>query len=119
MHGAGQRIEPRVMLPRRFRKFGWVGREFVPETVEIDAFATFDESLHVRAAKAEMPEERIFQYLFPRSYAWHRRIDRHEAPHLLRMECCKRETDHVPDIMRDQIDAAHFECVEHSRDVAG
>src|SRR5262245_19069962 len=43
-------VQTRVMIPSVFAEPAGRGRELVPETVEINAFAPGDETLHVRAA---------------------------------------------------------------------
>jgi hypothetical protein len=55
MHGAGQRIELSVMDPCRLAEAGRIGRELVPEAIEVDALAPGQKSLHVGSAEAEMP----------------------------------------------------------------
>ena len=83
MHRAGQRVELRVVPPRRFAEAIGRGRELVPEAVEVDALAAGDEPLHVGPAEAEVPEQRVLQDLFPRPDAGHRRVDQHQPPHPL------------------------------------
>src|SRR5262249_52936196 len=52
MHGARHGVETRVMIASVFAEPAGRGRELVPETVEINALAPGDETLHVRAAEA-------------------------------------------------------------------
>src|SRR4051812_29512562 len=66
MHRAGPGIERGIMAPRRLGEPRRIGRKFIPEAIEIDAFAPGDQPLHVRPAEAEMPEQGILQYLLPR-----------------------------------------------------
>src|SRR3546814_7729181 len=66
-HRAGHRIELRIMRARRFGETRRRGGEFIPEPIEVDSLPASDQSLHVRPAEAEMPEQRALQYLFPRT----------------------------------------------------
>ena len=51
MHGAGPGVQLGVMLPRRFVELLRIGREFVPEAIEIDALATCNQPLGIRASE--------------------------------------------------------------------
>src|SRR5262249_17801810 len=75
MPGAGAGIELRVVPARRLAEAARPGRELVPEAVEIDALAAGDEALHVGAAEAEMPEQRVLEYLLPWADAGQWRVD--------------------------------------------
>src|SRR5580704_11858158 len=64
-HCAGLRIERRIMLALRFIKPPRVPGKFVPEAVEIDAFAAGDQALHVLTTEAKVPHGRILFDLIP------------------------------------------------------
>ena len=55
MHRARAGIELRVVPSGRLTEPLWGGGELVPEPVKVDALATGDQALHVRAAEAEVP----------------------------------------------------------------
>jgi hypothetical protein len=44
------------MFARGLAKRLRIGRKLVPEAIKVDAFAAGNQALHVRAAKAEMPQ---------------------------------------------------------------
>src|SRR5262249_53691849 len=90
----------------------------VPEAIEIDALAPGDQALHVRAAKAEMPQQRILQDLLPGSDPWQRRIDQHETLDPLGMLDGKGEGNHVADVVRDEIDLLDPQRSQDARHVA-
>src|SRR5262245_61942749 len=98
MHRARQRVELGVVLARRFAETRRCRRELVPEPVEIDALATLDQSFHVRPAKAEMPEQRIFEDFIPWPDAGQWCIDQDEARHAAWILRRKGIPDHVADI---------------------
>ena len=119
MHGAGQGIEFGVMLARGLGEGRGRGGKLVPEAVEIDALAPGDQPLHVRSAKAEVPQQRVLQDFLPRADAGQRRVDEDEARHTLRMLDGKGVADHVADIVGDEIGAVDLQRVEHAGDIAG
>src|SRR5436305_12016319 len=55
VHGPRPRIKGGVVMARRIVDRLRVGRQLIPEAVEIDALAAGDQALLVRAAKIEMP----------------------------------------------------------------
>src|SRR5215470_2181212 len=65
VHGARQRVELRIVIACGFTEPARVRGELVPEAIEIDALAPRDQPLHVRTAKAEMPQQWIPQDLLP------------------------------------------------------
>ena len=105
------------MLSRSFVEMLRISRELIPEAVEIDALATGDEPLHVRPAKAEVPQQRVLENLFPWPDSGHGRINQDEAPDTIRMLHGEGEANHVPDVMGYEIDLPNAELVENSRDV--
>ena len=74
--------------------------------------------LHVRTAKAEMPQQRVLQDLLPRADPRQRRIDQHETLDPLGMLGGKGEAHHVADVVRDEIDLLDPERGKHARHVA-
>src|SRR3954467_13092062 len=65
MHRARAGIEFGVVFACRFREMLRGRRELIPEPVEVDALATFDQPLHVGTAEAKMPEQRTLQNFIP------------------------------------------------------
>ena len=61
MHVAGPRIEPGIVPARGFVDRLRIGREFVLETVEIDALAALHQAVDIRSAEIEMPEQRALR----------------------------------------------------------
>jgi hypothetical protein len=55
-HCARLCVQPGIMFARGLAKRPRIGRKLVPEAIEVDAFATGNQALHVRATKAEMPQ---------------------------------------------------------------
>jgi hypothetical protein len=54
-HRAGSRVKSGVVAARGFVDRPRIGRQLVPEAIEIDALPAFDQPLDVRAAEIEMP----------------------------------------------------------------
>jgi hypothetical protein len=79
MHRAWHRVELGVVNASGLAEPAGRGRELVPDPIEIDALAPRHEPLHIRTAKAEVPEQRIFQDFFPWPNAGQRRIDENKS----------------------------------------
>src|SRR5438128_2475141 len=77
---AGARVELRIVPAGSFVELLRIGRELVPEAVQVDALATGHQALHVRPAEAEVPEQGVLEDLLPRPDAGDGCIDQHEAP---------------------------------------
>src|SRR5262249_32663254 len=118
MHAALHGVQTRIMIASVFEPAGR-GRELVPETVEINAFAAGDEALHVRTAKAKMPEQRVFEDFFPWSDIAQRRVNLSKPCDALRMLRGKRIADHVANVVGHQRRAVDFDVIKHPRHVAG
>src|SRR5438045_9736670 len=103
MHGPWLRIELGVMLARGFSESGRIGGELVPRSIEVDALAAGDESLHIRAAKAEMPEERVFEDFLPWSDARQRRIHQNKPRDPAWVLRCEGIADHIADVVGDEV----------------
>src|SRR5882672_3549387 len=97
----------------------WVGGKFVPEAVQINPLAPFDQALHIWAAESEMPQHRGLQDFFPRTNPGNWRIDKNKVLDLLGMFGGKRERNHVADVVGHQVDLVDVQRVEHALDVAG
>src|SRR6185295_7796275 len=72
MHGSWKGVELRIVLPRRFAEAIRRSREFVPESIQVDALAPCHQPLHVGPSEAKVPEQGILQDLFPGPDARHR-----------------------------------------------
>src|SRR5215218_5832466 len=103
MHRAGKGIELCIVLSRGLSEPARRGRKLIPEPVEVDPLAPSNEALHVRPAEAEVPKQRVLEDLLPGSYARKGRINQHEPRDAIAMLCRKSETDHVADVVRDEI----------------
>src|SRR5262245_39711936 len=114
MHRARQRVEFGVVLAGGFAEAAGRGRKFVPEAIEVDALATGDQPLHVRAAKAEVPKQGILEDFFPWPDAWERRVDQDEARNALRKLRGESVPHHIADIVRDEIRAFDLERIEYA-----
>ena len=79
-----------------------VGGKLVPEAVEVDAFASGDQPLHVRAAEAEMPQEWALEYLLPRADPRQRRVHQDEPGYPVRVLRGERVSDHIADVVGDE-----------------
>ena len=66
------------MDPRGLVDLRGVAGELVPEAVEIDALASRDEPLGIRAAEGEMPEQGMAHEVVPGGDAGNRRIHHHQ-----------------------------------------
>src|SRR4051812_18962067 len=109
MHGAGAGVEGSVMLPGGLAEAVRICGELVPKTVEIDALATGNEPFHIRAAEAEMPEQRVLEDLLPGADAGDRSVDQRKSCDPVAVLGREREADHVADIVRDQIGLPYAE----------
>src|SRR5262249_54205819 len=119
MHGARHGVQTRVMISSVFAEPAGRGRELVPETVEINAFAPGDEALHVRTAEAKMPEQRVFEGFFPWSDARQRRVNQSKQCDALRMQRGKRIADHVANVVGPQRGTLDLDVIKHTRHVTG
>src|SRR4051794_39365315 len=114
MHSAGHCVERCVVLTGAFREFAGRGGEHVPETIQIDSFSAGNETFHVRTAEAKVPQQWILQDLIPRTNARYRCVDRHEVRHAIAVDRCESKTDHVADVVSDQLDSLNLERVEYA-----
>src|SRR5215470_18626486 len=65
MHSAGACVEPRIVAPRRLFDSLRSGRQLIPETIQVDAFAALDKPLNVRPAEIEVPQSRAADDFVP------------------------------------------------------
>src|SRR5260370_25440608 len=107
------------MLASGFAESDRVRRKLVPESVEIDAFSTVHQSLHVWSTEAKVPEQWIFEDLFPWPDAGQWRIDWNEPRNAVRILRGKSVANHVANIMRDEVNSVDFQLIKHARHVAG
>ena len=98
------------------KDFG-VRKKLVPEAVEIDAFASGDQPLHIRAAEAEMPQERALQYFLPRSDPRQRCVHQGEPGYPVRVLGGERVSDHIADVVGDEVHPFNPERVENASDI--
>jgi hypothetical protein len=105
-------VATRVLIDR-FR----VGRQLVPEAVEIDALAALYQPLHVGTAEIEMPEQGAFQNLVPRSDAGQWGIHDRPARDPCRILGGEGVAHHVADVMGDELGPVDGETVEHAGDI--
>src|SRR5262245_15534761 len=111
MHSALHGVPTRITIASVFAEPAGRGRELVPETVEINAFAAGDEALHVRTAKAKMPEQRVFEDFFPWSDTGQRRVNQSKPCDALWMLRGKRIADHIANVVAHLRRAAEFDVV--------
>jgi hypothetical protein len=105
------------VLTRGFAEARRCRRELVPEPIEVDALATFDQPFHVGPAKAEVPEQRVLEDLLPWPDAGQGGVDQNEARHAAWVLRRKRIADHVADIVRDEVNVVDAQRIEHARHV--
>ena len=119
MHRAGPRVELGIVATRRFVDPLRIGRELVPEAVEIDSLAAFHQPLDIGSAEIEMPERWASDDLVPRPNAGKRRI--HDDPTDDAIGKLGREgvAHHDADIVGHEIDLPDVELVQNAHDVAG
>ncbi len=91
-----------------------IGRELVPEAVEVDPLAALHEPFHVRAAEAEVPEQRVLQNLVPGADAGDRRVHQDQMADPARILGDEGVGDHVADIVGDHVDLADVQGVQHA-----
>ncbi len=65
-----------------------------------------------------MPEQGVFQDLFPGPDARHRCVHEHQLGHPVRMLLGEGEGDHVADVVADHFDLLDLQSIEHAGDVA-
>ena len=105
------------MLARGLAEALRIGRELVPEAVEVDPLAAGDQPLGIRALEREMPERARADDLVPGPDPGQRRVHDHEAgdpPRKLRREGV---ADHVADVVGDEVGPVDRERIEDARDV--
>ena len=117
MHRAWPRVELGIVASRRLIDRFRIGRQLVPEPIEVDALASFHQPVDVGPAEIEMPQQRALQDFVPWPDAGQRRIDDDpfgDAVGILRGE---RIADHVADVVRHEIGLLDVELVHHHGDV--
>src|SRR6516162_5806086 len=90
MHGAGACVEARIMAPCRLIDRLRIGGKLIPEPVQVNAFAAFDQPLNVRPAEIEMPQSRATDYFVPRADSGKRGVNNDPACHTRRKLCSER-----------------------------
>ena len=88
--------------------------KLVPEAVKIDAFTSGDQPLHIGAAEAEMPQEWALEYFLPRSDPGQRCVHQDEPGYPVRVLGGERVSDHVADVVRDEVRPFNPERVENA-----
>src|SRR5215510_14446660 len=117
MHSAGACVESRIVAPRRLLDSLGIGRQLIPETIQVDAFAALDQPLNVRSAEIEVPQSRAADDFVPGADSRQWRVDHDPACYTRRTLCSKRVTNHVADVMRDESSCLDLQLVHHLRDI--
>jgi hypothetical protein len=107
-------IERGVVLAVRLVEVLRIERELVPEPVEIDAFATGNQTLHVGATEAKLPHTRVLNNLFPGPNSRKWCINWHESSHSIGGCGGEGVANHVADVVSDKIGTCHADSVHHS-----
>jgi hypothetical protein len=103
-HAAGSGIRFRVKAAVAFRDgMGRVGGEIVPEMLEIDTFATVDESKRRLTIEMEMPKIAHEPNVAPVSYSRQERVHQRNAIDLVRILRRVGVSDHQSDIVPDNL----------------
>src|SRR3954463_16692499 len=96
-----------------------IGGELVPEAIEVDPFATFDQPLRIRSAEIEMPEQGTLDDVLPVANARQRRVDYHPPRDPVRILGGESVADHVTDVVGYQIGLVDLEAIENASEVSG
>src|SRR3546814_17622452 len=64
-----------------------------------------------------MPEQRVFENLFPRTYPWKGSVDQHEAANDTAVLGGERKNDHLSNVVGDEVDLLHPDGVAHGGQV--
>jgi hypothetical protein len=107
------------MAARRFIDRLRIGREFVPEAVEVNALAALDQALDIGPAEVEVPQRRAPHVFIPRTDAWKRSIHGDPSVDAIRVLGSEGVAGPVADVVSYEIDFVDLELVENKRDVAG
>ena len=104
-HGAGLRIGCRIELPVGLgNRAGGIGREVVPEMLEVDALPTVDERQRRLAVEVEMPQVPQQPDACPIAHAGKKRVHQHDAVDFGRILGGIGVGHHQPDIVADNAD---------------
>src|SRR5579871_527713 len=86
-----------------------VGREVVPEIVEVDTLATLNQGFGGRAIEAEVPYGGVVVNRLPTLYAGKESIHQDELRHLGRKLCSVGVSNHETDVMSHDLRLLHAE----------
>src|SRR2546428_7267907 len=92
------RVEQGVVLACLFIDGLRVGRQLVPETVEVDSLTTGNEALFVGSAEIEVPDLRTANNVLPVADAGERGIDDNPAGYMCWVLRSQRVAHHVADV---------------------
>ena len=119
MHRAWQGVELGIVLPRRLVDLRRIAGELIPETVEIDTLTSRHETLHVRPAEIEMPEQRAAHDLVPRRNSGDWCIHHHQFLGLVGIAGRIGIGDHGSDVVPDDRRMIEAELHQDRTDVGG
>src|SRR6516225_6674633 len=102
------------MLARLLVDLLRIGRELVPEAIQVDALSALDQTLYVRPSKIEVPEKWATYYRVPVSNAGKGCVYHHPAADAAGVQRGERIAHHVSNVVSYQGGRAHFQGVHHS-----
>src|SRR3979409_2551035 len=110
-------VQGSIVLPRIFIDPPGITGQLVPEAIEVDALPALHQTLLVRTPEIEVPQHRAASDVVPIAYSGQRCIDHHPARDPDRILSSQRKTDHIADVMCDQVCLLDLECIHNAGNV--